>query len=99
VILRWSVETAHQILDCAFDEDEHPWITKDANGALVLMLLRRLVYTLMTLYKSVTLRSEGNREMTWSDLMKQIADTLEWAQGNVLDGFRSRTFAVPPALA
>ncbi len=99
VVLRWGVETVHQILDCAFEEDKHPWITKDANGALVVMQLRRLVYTLMTLYKSVTLRSDENREMTWGELMDQIKDTLEWAQGKVLDGLRPRSFAVPPALA
>jgi len=99
IVLRWAVETVHQILDCAFQEDKHPWITKDANGALVLMLLRRLVFTLMTLYKSVTLRSDENREMTWPELMAQIKDTLEWAQGKILDGLRPRTFAVPPALA
>lgn len=99
VVARWGVETAHQILDCAFQEDDHPWITSDANGALAVMLLRRLVYTVMTLFKSVTLRSEGNREMTWRELMKQIRDTLEWAQGKVLDGLRARTFAKPPALA
>jgi len=99
VVLRWCVETVHQILDCAFEEDKHPWITKDANGALVVMLLRRLVYTLMTLYKSVTLRSDDNREMTWRDLMEQIRDTLEWSQGKVLDGLRPRTFALPKALA
>ena len=99
VVTRWAVETVHQILDCAFEEDNHPWITKDANGALVVMLLRRLVYTLMTLYKSVTLRSDDNREMTWRELMDQIRDTLEWAQGDLLDDLRPRTFAVPPALA
>jgi hypothetical protein len=99
VVLRWGVETAHQILDCAFEEDDHCWITSDANGALVVMLLRRLVYTILTLYKSVTLRSEDNREMTWRELMDQIRDTLEWAQGKILDDLRPRTFAVPPALA
>lgn len=99
VVLRWSVETAHQILDCAFEEDKHPWITSDANGALVVMLLRRLVYTLLTLYKSVTLRSDENREMTWRKLMEQLSDTLKQAQGTILDGLRPRTFAAPPAFA
>jgi len=99
IVLRWGVETVHQILDCAFEEDRHPWITKDANGALVVMLLRRLVYTMMTLYKSVTLRSDQHREMTWPELITQIADTLEWAPDSVLEGLRPRTFAVPPAFA
>jgi len=99
IVLRWGVEVAHQILDCAFEEDKHPWITSNANGALVVMLLRRLVYTIMTLYKSVTLRAEDNQEMTWRDLMKQIEETLKWAQANAVECLRPRTFAVPPALA
>jgi len=99
IVQRWGVETVHQILDCAFEEDKHPWITSDANGALVVMLLRRLVYTLMTLYKSVTLRSEEHREMTWRELMEQIRDTLEWARDDILRGLRPRPFVVPPAFA
>lgn len=100
VISRWGVETAHQILDCAFEEDKHPWITKDANGTLVMMLLRRLVYTMMTLYKSVTIRSEETRQtMTWRELMEEIRDTLEWARHSALEGLRQRVFAIPPALA
>jgi hypothetical protein len=100
VVARWGVETAHQILDCAFEEDKHPWVTKDANGALVMMLLRRLVYTMMTLYKSVTIRSEETRQtMTWRELMAEIRNTLEWARQSALEGLRQRVFAIPPALA
>jgi hypothetical protein len=99
VVSRWAVETVHQILDCAFEEDRHLWITKDANGALVVMLLRRLVYTLMTLFKSVTLRSSEAREMTWGELMAQFKDTLEWAHAEILADLRPRSFAIPPALA
>ncbi|MBN1962971.1 MAG: ISAs1 family transposase, partial [Deltaproteobacteria bacterium] len=98
IVARWGVESVHQILDVSFCEDKHPWITKNANGALVVMLLRRLVYTLLTLYKSVTLRSEQNREMTWRELMSQIRDTLLWAREKILDGLRPRKFAMPPAL-
>jgi hypothetical protein len=99
VVMRWGVETVHQVLDCAFEEDKHPWITSDANGALAVMLLRRLVYTVLTLFKSVTLRSEENREMPWRELLDQVRDTLEWADGKAIDGLRPRTFAVPKALA
>ena len=99
IVLRWGVETVHQILDGAFDEDDRLWITEHANGALVVMLLRRLVYTVMTLYKSVTLRSEENREMTWADLMAQIRDTVKWAHAEAVAGLRPRTFTLPPALA
>ena len=99
VVMRWGVETVHQVLDCAFEEDKHPWITSDANGALAVMLLRRLVYTVLTLFKSVTLRSEENREMPWRELLDQVRDTLEWADGKAIDGLRPRTFAVPKAIA
>ena len=59
VVLRWGVETSHAVLDMrdGFDEDNSPWIHADANGNLVVQLLRRVVYTLMTLYRSVTIRT------------------------------------------
>src|SRR4051812_44046319 len=43
IILRWGVETSHQILDGAFAEDSRPWITTNARRALAVMLLRQLV--------------------------------------------------------
>jgi hypothetical protein len=96
-VLRWGVETCHQILDTAFQEDDRPWITKDANGALVLMLLRRVAYTIMTLYKSVSLRSDNNHEMPWRRFIGMIRDALKWPNPIDTDTFRARKFAVPPA--
>lgn len=98
IVLRWGVETCHQILDVAFEEDARPWITENANGALVVMLLRRVVYTLLTLFKSVTLRSEDNRLMPWRELFEWVKDALKWSNDEDLRGLRPRTFAVPPAL-
>ena len=99
VVQRWGVETTHQILDVAFSEDDRPWITADAQGALAVMLLRRIAYTLVTLYRSVTQRSDENRILPFRRIMGWIADTLKWPNANELEGFRGRQFQVPPALA
>jgi hypothetical protein len=99
VIWRWGVESCHQILDTAFAEDKRPWITSDAQGTLVVMLLRRVAYTVMTLFRSVSQRSEDKRVMSWPKLMERFKDVLKWACPEIVEGFRPRTFAIPPALA
>jgi len=102
IVLRWGIETVHQILDMedVFEEDDHPWITKDARGALAVGLLRRLVLLLMTMHKYIHLRSEENRDMPWSDMVALIKRVLEWGGTDALfKGLRTRRFAVPPALA
>jgi len=102
LIRRWGIETAHQLLDMedVFEEDDHPWITKDARGALSVGLLRRLVLLLMTLHKHIHLRSEENRDMPWPDLVALVKRVLEWGGGDDLfAGLRTRSFKVPPALA
>jgi hypothetical protein len=101
IVLRWGIETVHQILDIpsAFQEDDRPWITKDARGALAVMLLRRLVYALMTLHKHVSLRSEESCVAPWRQLMKWVRKVMEWPNSDELAGLRARKYAVPPALA
>jgi len=99
VVMRWGVETSHQILDGAFAEDDRPWITKNANGALAVMLLRRVAYTIMTLFRSVTQRSDDNRETPFRKLLGWVMDVLKWPTAEELEGLRTRSFAVPPALA
>ena len=101
IVLRWGVETSHQILDLrnAFDEDNHPWIHADAQGTLVVQLLRRVVYTLMTLYKSVTIRNEEDSEEPWRRHMEWVKDALKWPNAEEMKDLRVRSFAVPPALA
>lgn len=81
------------------DVPDRPWITSDAHGTLVVMLLRRLVYTVLTLFKSVSLRSDENRLMPFRELFEWIKDTLKWAPESATSGLRARIFAVPPALA
>jgi hypothetical protein len=76
VRIHWQVELSHQTLDAAFQEDDHPWIQNDPNGMLVVLILRRIAYTLLTLYRSVRQRSEDKREMPWSELFEWVHDTL-----------------------
>lgn len=102
IVLRWGIETVHQILDMedVFEEDDHPWITKDARGALAVGLLRRLVLLLMTMHKHIHLRSEDNRDMPWPDMIAVVKRVLEWGgAADLFDGLRTRRFTVPPALA
>lgn len=100
IVCRWGVETSHQILDerGAFDEDNHPWITKDAQGALVVMLLRRVVFTMLTLYRYVTLRADENHQLSFRRLMKLLENTVKWPRSAPFEGLKERVFAIPPAL-
>jgi len=73
----WGVENnAHHTLDTAFAEDHRPWIEADANGMLVVLLLRRMAYTLLALYRAVTLRAAGQRAMRWKALLAWVRDAL-----------------------
>ena len=73
-VKHWSVETRHQILDVAFEEDDKPWIREDPQGLLNLMILRRIATTLMALYKHVRARAEELREMTWREWIQLVRD-------------------------
>ncbi len=97
-VLRWGVETAHGILDTAFEEDNRPWIRKDAQGNLVIQILRRVAYTLMTLYKHVTLRNEEESRQPWRKQLEWVKEMLKWSNPEEVMNLRPRRFAVPPAL-
>jgi hypothetical protein len=84
----WGVESAHHTLDTAFAEDERPWITADAHGMLAVLLLRRIAYTLLALYRAVTLRSDENRASPWKTLLTSIRDVLVAATEDQLAGLR-----------
>jgi len=68
----WGVETAHQILDVALAEDDRPWIEANPRGVLAVAILRRLAYTMLTLFRSVTLRSDERRDVPWKTLLGEI---------------------------
>jgi len=76
----WAVENqCHGTFDMAFEEDDRPWIRMDPQGTLVVMLLRRMAYNLLTLFRSVTQRSEERRQIAWKAMMRwmyQAAITL-----------------------
>ena len=73
----WGVENQnHHTLDTAFAEDKRPWIEANANGMLAVLLLRRIAYTLLALFRSVTLRSEENRATRWKALLAWVRDAL-----------------------
>ncbi len=73
----WGVENQnHHTLDTAFAEDHRPWIEADANGMLAVLLLRRIAYTLLALFRSVTLRSDENRATRWKVLLAWVRDAL-----------------------
>ncbi len=90
---RWGVETAHQILDTAFVEDDHPWIEAHPRAALVVAILRRIAYTLLTLFRSVTQRSEERRSVPWKQLMRDVLFALATTTWQHLNGLRRHNIA------
>jgi hypothetical protein len=95
VRLHWGVENGcHWTLDTAFEEDGHPWIEADPRGALALVLLRRIAYTLLGLFRSVTQRSDERRKAPWKALMRDLYVALVSATPDQLAGLRIRE-AVP----
>jgi len=85
----WGVENnGHHTLDTAFAEDERPWIEADANGMLAVLVLRRIAYTLLALYRAVTLRSDEGRATRWKALLQSVRDVLVAATEDQLAGLR-----------
>jgi predicted transposase YbfD/YdcC len=93
----WGVENnCHNTLDTAFQEDDHPWIESCPQGAVAVALLRRLACTLLTLFRSVTQRSEEKRATPWRDLIDAFYDALISTTEEQLDALRTRnTLATP----
>jgi hypothetical protein len=84
----WGVESSHHTLDTAFAEDDRPWIAADPHGMLAVLLLRRVAYTLLSLYRAVTLRSDENRATRWRTLLLSVRDVLVAATEDQLAGLR-----------
>jgi hypothetical protein len=82
----WGVESAHYTLDTAFAEDDRPWIEADPHGMLAVLLLRRIAYTLLALYRAVTLRSDEHRASPWKPLLTWVRDVLVAATEEQLAG-------------
>ena len=87
----WGVENNnHHTFDTPFAEDTRPWIEADANGMLAVLMLRRIAYTLLSLFREVTLRSDANRATRWKDLLTWVRDALVAAQPEHVTNLRVR---------
>ena len=90
----WGVENeCHGTLDLAFEEDDHPWIEAHPRGALAIALLRRIAYNLLTLFRSVTQRSDERRRTPWRTLMHWLHVALLTAKEALVAGLRARRLA------
>ncbi len=90
---RWSVENEnHNTWDRLLQEDKRPWLRRP-QGMVVMMLLRRLTYNLLSLYRTVTTRSERKRAQPWKELMQDLREALIRATQHHLEGLRRRTVA------
>ena len=73
------------------EDDDRPWIAADPKGSLNVMLLRRIAYNMLALFRAVTQRSEEKRMTPWKDLLRWVYNTLIAAQETDLAGLRERT--------
>ena len=75
----WAVENnCHNTWDRIFREDDRPWIWQP-EGMLNVMLLRRIAYNMLTLFKNVSLKSDSTRSVPWKTLIRQFRRALEQA--------------------
>jgi hypothetical protein len=90
----WGVENeCHNTWDKIFAEDHHPWFDsgEDApQGTVVVMLLRRIAYNFLALFRSVTQRSDEKRQMPWKDLLRWVYNALIAATAADVDALRPR---------
>ncbi len=90
----WGVENeCHNTWDTIFGEDDHPWFAsgEDApQGTVAVMLLRRLAYNMLALFRGVTQRSEDKRQTPWKDLLRWVYNTLIAATAADVDALRPR---------
>ncbi|HSM91297.1 MAG TPA: ISAs1 family transposase, partial [Anaeromyxobacteraceae bacterium] len=72
----WGVENQnHHTLDTAFAEDDRPWIEADEHGMLAVLLLRRIAYTVLALFRAASRTDEG-RAIRWRALLAWVRDAL-----------------------
>ena len=87
----WAIENqCHNTWDTVFKEDDRPWINSDPKGTVVVMLLRRLAYNMLALFRSVSQRSALRRQMPWRDLIRAMYNAMISLSGSDLAGLRAR---------
>lgn len=87
----WAVETTHQILDVTFKEDDRPWVLHNPRLTATIMVLRRIGYSLLAIFRNVTQRSDHRRHEPWHVLLTRIRDALLLATTAAFVGLRIRT--------
>lgn len=92
----WGVENnCHHTWDTVFEEDARPWIQAHPRATVVVMVLRRIAYNILTWFRSVTQRSEDKRQMPWKPLLRDVYVTASSATED-LSGRRPRELFVTP---
>lgn len=90
---RWSVENQnHNTFDTILREDKRPWLLRP-QGMVVMHLIRRLVYNMLAIFRSVTSRSETSRARPWNTLLIRTYNALIRATRAVVEGIRPRAVA------
>ena len=91
----WGVENnCHNTWDTVFEEDKHPWIEADPQGMVVVMLLRRLAYNILALFRGVTQRSDERRLTPWKDIVRWFYNALIAATEADVAALRPRDGAI-----
>ncbi len=83
----WGVESSHHTLDTTFAEGDRPWIEADPQGMLAVLLLRRIAYTVLALFRAAS-RSDEGRAIRWRGLLTRVRDTLVAATEDQLANLR-----------
>jgi hypothetical protein len=87
----WGVENdCHNTWDTALVEDDRPWIVSSPQGAVVVMLLRRIAYNMLALFRAVTQRAEDKRRTPWRSLLRWMRNMLVALDDEDLTGLRER---------
>ncbi len=87
----WGVENpCHNTWDTAFKEDDKPWVEADPKGMVAVLLLRRMAYNLLALYRAVTQRSDERRQTPWKTVLRWVYNTLIKAQADDIVDLRTR---------
>jgi hypothetical protein len=60
---------------------------------LAVLLLRRIAYTLLALFRAVTLRSDENRAMRWLVMLRWVRDALIALAAEHVENLRPREIA------
>ena len=92
----WAVENnCHHTWDAAMEEDDRRWIVSDPQGSLAVMLLRRIAYNILTLFRGVTLRSRYRRLTPWRVLFRWVYNALLTVRTKHMEGLRPRKKPIP----